>query len=275
VQEVIDGMIYQQEEAANAARSRESLRLWRRFFLGLRIAQRVNAMEIDGEKGPSMDVDVQQEIDREDKQMVEEEMAGGFFPDEADFAQPPRVERAYEPPQQDYGGGGFMADDDEDEGGGFIPEDDADDDAVKAPIGMNREHSFESSILDSHQLRPRRRSSFADDFVLEEDEDEEESADSTHANSDTGPLNNDENAETYIAQDGAAVDGGGGFLPEDTDADVNMVDQPPQEASPVLRDAGTEDAEMPPESSPSDTGSLPLEDPEDEDADPDWLVDAT
>ncbi|KAH5433832.1 hypothetical protein HBI44_034090 [Parastagonospora nodorum] len=275
VQEVIDGMIYQQEEAANAARSRESLRLWRRFFLGLRIAQRVNAMEIDGEKGPSMDVDVQQEIDREDEQMVEGEMAGGFFPDEADFAQPPRVERAYEPPQQEYGGGGFMADDDEDEGGGFIPERDDDDDAVKAPISMNREHSFESSILDSHQLRPRRRSSFADDFVLEEEEDEEGSAGSTRDQSDAEPANDDENAETHIAQDDAAVDGGGGFLPEDADADVNMVDQPPQEASPVPRDPGTEDAEMPPESSPSDTGSLPLEDPEDEDADPDWLVDAT
>jgi xeroderma pigmentosum group C-complementing protein len=66
VQEVIDGMIYAQEQAANDARTRESLRLWRRFFLGLRIAQRVNAMEIDGEKGPAMDV--QTEIEREDKQ---------------------------------------------------------------------------------------------------------------------------------------------------------------------------------------------------------------
>ena len=37
------------------------------------------------------------------------------------------------------------------------------------------------------------------------------------------------------------------------------------------------DAEMPspPSSSPSETGSLMMEDPEDEDADPDWLVDAT
>jgi xeroderma pigmentosum group C-complementing protein len=30
-----------------------------------------------------------------------------------------------------------------------------------------------------------------------------------------------------------------------------------------------------PQSSPSDAGSLPMEDPEDSDADPDWLVDAT
>lgn len=269
VQEVIDSMIYQQEEAANAARSRESLRLWRRFFLGLRIAQRVNAMEIDGEKGPSMDV--QQEIDREDKQMVEEEMAGGFFPDEADFAQPTRVERAYEPPQQDYGGGGFMADDEEDQAGGFIPEDNDADDAVKAPISMNREHSFESSILDSHQLRPRRRSSFADDFVLEE-EDEEESAGSTRDQSEAGSSNSNDIVGSHLAQDDAAGGEGGGFPPETADPDVNMDDRP---ASPILREAETEDADVPSESSPSDTGSLPLEDPEDEDADPDWLVDAT
>jgi xeroderma pigmentosum group C-complementing protein len=32
---------------------------------------------------------------------------------------------------------------------------------------------------------------------------------------------------------------------------------------------------VPPASSPSDVGSLPLEDPEDEDAEPDWLLDAT
>lgn len=284
VQEVIDGMIYEQEEAANAARTRESLRLWRRFFLGLRIAQRVNAIEIDGEKGPSMDV--QDEIDREDKQMIEAEMAGGFFPDEADFAQPTRRDHA--PPQQDYGAGGFMTDDngDEETQGGFIPE--PDDAAPQGGFMLNREHSFESSILDSQQLRPRRRSSFADDYVLEEEDDE--AGGFTHDESpETGP-------STHALYDGAA-DQAGGFVAEDED-DVDMhaaiaasiqdqrqtstsaaSDQ--TSAAPVLEElqaddpATTTDQVQPPESSPSEAGSLPLEDPEDEDADPDWLVDAT
>jgi xeroderma pigmentosum group C-complementing protein len=44
--------------------------------------------------------------------------------------------------------------------------------------------------------------------------------------------------------------------------------------------AGEMDVEAPQDaspasSSPSDAGSLPLEDPEDDDADPDWLVEAT
>jgi xeroderma pigmentosum group C-complementing protein len=275
VQEVIDGMIYQQEEAANAARSQESLRLWRRFFLGLRIAQRVNAMEIDGEKGPTMDF--QEEINKEDKQIVEEEMAGGFFPDEADFAQSSRPERQYEPPQE-YGGGGFVADDDEDDGGGgFFPEHDDDDDAVRAPIGLNKEHSFESSILDSQQMRPRRRSSFADDYVLEEEDEEDGGGFIRDDQSEAASLDNEESSEGGMGQINGAADEGGGFIPEDMETDMH--DQPessPQQESPSVQAAHTNlDDDMPPESSPSDAGSLPLEDPEDEDADPDWLVDAT
>jgi xeroderma pigmentosum group C-complementing protein len=287
VQEVIDGMIYAQEEAANAARTQESLRLWRRFFLGLRIAQRVNAMEIDGEKGPEMDV--QYAIDREDKQIIEKEMAGGFFPDEADFAQPTR--RGNEPqPQEDYGGGGFMADDDEGDeaGGGFVPE--QDENVARAPISMNREHSFESSILDSQQLRPRRRSSFADDYILEDDEDDEAGGFIRDDVSDTHPSKANDQIESGNIQqdeDDTVSAEGGGFIPEDEDVDVTetsvksvteSANAPPQQVTAAGEDVAMDsdrEESPPPDSSPSDAGSLPLEDPEDEDADPDWLVDAT
>ncbi|KAF1912679.1 hypothetical protein BDU57DRAFT_374503 [Ampelomyces quisqualis] len=276
VQQVIDSMIFEQEEAANAARSRESLRLWRRFFLGLRIAQRVNAMEIDGEKGPAMDV--QREIDREDKHIVEKEMAGGFFPDEADFAEP--VRRGNEPlPQQDLSGGGFIPDDEQghNEGGGFLPDDD--DEVVGPPISLNREHSFESSILDSQQLRPRRKSTFPDDFILEEDDDEDEGGGFVHDDdhNDAGLLEagcekEEMDVDRSEEKDEKHVDSpegqGGGFLFQDE------IKQPEHKQShPEHEDAAmSSDRE---ESEPSDTGSLPLEDPEDEDADPDWLVDAT
>jgi xeroderma pigmentosum group C-complementing protein len=270
VQEVIDGMIHEQEEAANAARSRESLRLWRRFFLGLRIAQRVNAMEIDGEKGPTMDV--QQEIDREDKQMVEEEMAGGFFPDEADFTAPPG--RGYEPPQQDYGGGGFIADDDDEaEGGGFIPEDE--DNHQKGPISMNREHSFESSILDSQQFRPRRRSSFADDYILEEEDDDDAGGFIHDNSSETGPSNNKEDGEDGFVQEDKVTDEGGGFIPEHVADPLAPVSPTPAQTTNDDVVMASDKEPSPPASSLSDTGSLPLEDPEDEDADPDWLVEVT
>jgi xeroderma pigmentosum group C-complementing protein len=276
VQEVIDGMIYEQEEAANAARSRESLRLWRRFFLGLRIAQRVNAMEIDGEKGPEMDV--QYAIDREDKQIIEKDMAGGFFPDEADFAQPPRRDNE-PPPREDYGGGFMPGDGEDEEGGGFIPENK--DHAERAPISMIREHSFESSTLDSQQLRPRRRSSFADDYIVEEDDDDGEGGGFIRDDiSDAGLSKTSDQVESGDPQHDNTSYEGGGFIPEGRDTKIASKPALESAASAAIVEDIAMDSEQdhsppPPDSSPSDAGSLPLEDPEDEDADPDWLVDAT
>ncbi|KAF2830899.1 Rad4-domain-containing protein [Ophiobolus disseminans] len=274
VQEVIDGMIYAQEEAANAARTRESLRLWRRFFLGLRIAQRVNAIEIDGEKGPVLDV--QDEIDKQDKQMVEKEMAGGFFPDEADFAQPTRTSRNYEPPEQDYGGG-FMAEEEDDAGGGFIPEPAETNAAQSRGPMLIREHSFESSILESQTLRPRRRSSFAEDYILEEEDSENDGGGFIRDDeAEAGPSN----SKAHRGQQDGAADQAGGFIAEneDEDKDVETTQaiqaslHPPPNSPPHNIDTAMS---SPSSSPPSSTTSLPLEDPEDEDADPDWLVDAT
>jgi xeroderma pigmentosum group C-complementing protein len=277
VQAAIDGMEYQQEEAEAEARRTESLRLWRRFFLGLRIAQRVNAIEIDGERGPA--IDVQEEISKEDKELAAQEMAGGFFPDEGDIAEPSA--RGYQPPEQDYGDGGFLPDDDggdDDGGGGFVP----DESDRAAPISLNRHQSFESSILDSQQLLPRRRSSFGQIYSSEDEEegggfvrdglDEAgQSGDAVKSESGTAPL------------DGPADDAGG-FIPEEAPVTNETSAEEQAEKRSTERDDESKlisnpntDAEMPspPSSSPSETGSLMMEDPEDEDADPDWLVNAT
>jgi xeroderma pigmentosum group C-complementing protein len=276
VQAVIDGMEHQQEEAEAEARRIESLRLWRRFFLGLRIAQRVNAIEIDGERGPA--IDVQEEISKEDKELAAQEMAGGFFPDEGDIAEPSA--RGYQPPEQDYGVGGFLPDndDDGDGGGGFIP----DESDRAAPISLNRHQSFESSILDSQQLLPRRRSSFGQIYSSE---DEEEGGGFVRDGSDeAGPSGNAVKSEGGTAPLDGPADDAGGFIPEEvpgtneTSAEEQAKKRSMErdEESKLISNPNT-DAEMPspPSSSPSETGSLMMEDPEDEDADPDWLVDAT
>lgn len=281
VQAVIDGMEYEQEQAANAARTKESLRLWRRFFLGLRIAQRVNAIEIDGEKGPT--IDVQGEIDKEDRNLVEKEMAGGFFPDEADFAQP--TSRSQQPPPQDYGGGFLADEDDNDAGGGFLPDEDDNNDQ-SGGFTLNREHSFESSILDSQQIRPRRRSSFAEDYILEEEDDDHDVGGGFILDSESpkvGPSGQADLEGGFIQTDGTAEGTSTNFEEADAADEMDVV-IPKQEAEPALEDITTSKInndeppvhqEPPPNSSPSDAGSLPLEDPEDEDADPDWLVDVT
>jgi xeroderma pigmentosum group C-complementing protein len=268
VQAVIDGFEYQQEAAEVAARSAESLRLWRRFYLGLRIAQRVNAIEIDGEKGPQ--IDVQDQIDREDKKMAEEEMAGGFFPDNTDMAEPTR---GYEPkPDIDFGGG-FLPnaeDDEEAEGGGFFSDEFA---GMRRP-GLHHEESFGSAILEQQELRPRRRSSFGEPFVPSDDDDDAAFTSDTSRPDETSPQQQkDELQGGFIAEDNTS--------PAQTSTSTSPHPTPaiavpiPLPISPVAAAVHKFPSPLPPPSSLSSSGSLPLEDPEDEDADPDWLVDAT
>ncbi|CBY01750.1 hypothetical protein IAQ61_010017 [Plenodomus lingam] len=285
---VIEGMEYAVEEAEAAAKRAESLRLWRRFFLGLRIAQRVNDIVIDGERGPRLDV--QDEIAKEDRKLAAQDMAGGFFPDEGDAG---GIEgEGYEPPTRNYeGGGGFMHDD-ANEGGGFVPNQGPDDVAgggfvpetleQRTAPGMSREFSFESAILDSQALRPRRRSSFGKSYSSDEDGEGGGFLPGDYV------LDDDDLADHpgCTDQTDGAVDDDGGFVPKDlSDKDVDQVDGQ-DEAPPSPQPAVKEDDVKPedgaitsksptPTSSASETGSLPLEDPEDEDADPDWLVDAT
>ena len=290
VQAVIDGMEYQQEEAEAEARRSESLRLWRRFFLGLRIAQRVNAIEIDGEKGPT--IDVQEEISRQDRELAAKEMAGGFFPDEGDSTDPGRSYRGYEPAYQNdrAGDGGFIPDedDDNDEGdGGFMLEE-ADDSNSNA-ISLNRQHSFESSILDSQQLLPRRKSSFGEAYSSSEENDNDMMSGGflrdTPPN-EAGPFVNPQHSTNTSLPTTDVSNGPEPFLCEHpptegkqlpNERNMNTPDQPDLENTDEKLDILDEkfDEKQSLSSSPSDAVSLPLEDPEDEDADPDWLVDAT
>lgn len=284
VQSVIDGMVYQQEEAETAARRAGSLRLWRRFFLGLRIAQRVNAIEIDGEKGPV--INVQDEITREDRELAAQEMAGGFFPDEGDVAEPSGG--GYQPPHDNHDGGGFIVDSndssDDGGGGGLIPEDE---DA--APIALNRHQSFESSILDSQQLRPPRRSSFGQVYSSDDDY---EGGGWVYGDlvEDVEPTITAKDATAMPAQVEGIVENEAQSLKPDESSSTDAQQQqrkpetereatPPVQATVAPQDKEDVAMKSPParlpSSSPSDTGSLLLEDPEDEDADPDWLVDAT
>ncbi|EFQ96301.1 hypothetical protein CFE70_000180 [Pyrenophora teres f. teres 0-1] len=276
VQAVIDGMEHQQEEAEAAARTSESLRLWRRFLIGLRVTQRVNAIVIDGERGPQMDV--QDEISRQDRELAAQEMAGGFFPDGGDGTEPEGGRGYQAPSQQDYGDGGFVPesydDGDGDGGGGFIPEEEA----SAAPISMPRHQSFESTILDSQQLLPRRQSSLGQIYSSEDDG---ESGGfiregSLHV---ALPRERVDTPEAQLMQMDGATDDAGGFVPEARaeTVDVQSTNKDGAETSDSKpnQDQDTKMSSPLPPSSPSEAGSLPMEDPEDEDADPDWLVDAT
>jgi xeroderma pigmentosum group C-complementing protein len=310
---VIDGMEYAQEEAEDAQRSSEALRMWRRFLIGLRIAQRINAIEIEGERGP---VDVQEEIEKEDKTLTEQQMAGGFFMDEgADAIEPlpPTIRRSRKiieedddleegfDPGEHQGSGGFIPDDVEEGGGGFVPE-------VSTGFG--------STLLSQQELRPRQNEDFSGGFVSDEDEEDNgggfvreplptrlyhrspvhETPDGfiqTHGAADDldgGSVPYDEITEavrkTATTKPAAAKPRGSDPSEDDDNATVQTSEPSHQEpvyasvaaqtiSNVVTQDTGPQTEEAPLNSSPSDAGSLPLEDPDDEDADPDWLVDAT
>jgi xeroderma pigmentosum group C-complementing protein len=329
VEAVIDAMEYAQEEAENKQRSDEALRTWRRFLLGLRIAQRVNAIEIDGETGPV--VDFQEEIEKEDRQITEDQLAGGFFMDDRVAAEPmPRVSnRGY---QDEAGGGGFVPGNHEaaggfipdhhEAGGGFIP-DDAEQSGGFIPKQAEQAGGFIPNDNDH-----------AGCFIPDDDDDDQaggfipepkstpKAPYTPHKVLSPEPSSSHPVAAPLPQNDGSADDIAGGFIPADGDGDLPMQDaldavpgecvtavqasdtgltqdirnvavaeetqgvdvssevaRDETDASPQQERPESEPVEKgepePPNSSPSDAGSLPLEDPEDEDADPDWLVDAT
>ena len=113
VEEVIGGFEYERAEAEENRRSMEALRMWRRFLAGLRIRERIEGYEIEGERDA-----IQQEMQQTDDDMEEDDDGGGFLPDRDDEGgAEPTAERSFLPlPTYDSeGGGGFM---DEDSNGG-------------------------------------------------------------------------------------------------------------------------------------------------------------
>jgi len=153
---VIEGLEFQIEQAESALKQEECLRRWRRFLIGLRIKQRINAMVIEGETGPQLDM--QEQIGREDQQLISRDLAGGFFSEEGHAAGIGGGK--YEALPQHYAGGGFVhenknIDEDHQDVSDSVPVTQAGD----AIPSTSHKHSFKSAILDSQALRPRRRSS--------------------------------------------------------------------------------------------------------------------
>lgn len=79
VEEVVRALRWQKELEVQKKKSAESLRLWKRFLVGLRVRERVMSYEISG-GGNSGDVQAQiDEMEDQEEKMVAE---GGFLPDQ-------------------------------------------------------------------------------------------------------------------------------------------------------------------------------------------------
>lgn len=304
VEATIESMEYTTELAEQTRRTSEALRLWRRFCLGLRIAKRINAIEIDGEAVPV--VDFQEEIDIEDRTLQEKELAGGFFVDDRVPTEPSGVRREHrriiDDDDDEYMAGGFMAAED-DQAGGFVPED------------PKESSQFRLVPLNSNRPSPEPDHQTGGGFIAEEDylmsggfipEDSGETLSRENPPARDIPSSNiassDGNMKVTNETEGISPQKEEEVMPEVSvqpiqDLDVMEVDH--QGISQALREVTTPEVhvedvdvknkvhatnpkalspaqpEEPPQSSPSEAGSLPLEDPDDEDAEPDWLLDAT
>ena len=106
VEEVISGFEYERAEAEENRRSMEALRMWRRFLAGLRIRERIEGYEIEGERDA-----IQQEMKQMDEDVEGDDDGGGFLPDRDDeVGAEPTAGRSFQPlPTYDSeDGGGFM-----------------------------------------------------------------------------------------------------------------------------------------------------------------------
>ncbi|OCK86627.1 Rad4-domain-containing protein [Cenococcum geophilum 1.58] len=311
VEAVIHGFAYMKEEAENAQRSAGALRLWRRFLIGLRIAQRVRGYEIDGQTA-----DVQQEIDSIEDELTERYQAGGFFPD-AGPTEPMRpITRTVNSGLAyggDYGGGfipvkadafeGSMDERDleaheyaqenggqhvdpvtkHDMGEGFLPEDSTGEDG-----GFTREESAPEKVR-GEQAMPQEASvldlSMAGGFLVEVGD----FADSSRKVDTTEPTAlgyNGHSGRTLRSQSPAREKPGHISTTRSLSADAieekTYSSARESTASPDLEAQTSEPnvSKSPPrlpdlvkvDTSDDDRDSLPSNDPEDEDADPDWLV---
>lgn len=84
VREILDGFEDERAQAEEARRSLEALRMWKRLLTGLRIRERIEGYEIEGERDATYDEALSQDDARSS------EGGGGFLPDSAGepFAEP-------------------------------------------------------------------------------------------------------------------------------------------------------------------------------------------
>jgi len=338
--EVINALEDERAQEEAERRTREAVRLWKRFLAGLRIRQRIEGYEVEGARE-----DVDQDMGDTDEEEYDDDEGGGFFPDrdvevvaEPTASRAPHVEALPDP------GGGFVAEEPEAEeeseidhrpadhfidnfkddlGGGFLIDDDKDEEVQIAaqprpelgsissgtnytePItGANdpdQEHEISSNIF-THEKKitpPKDElnknieldAGLAPEVVQESLERNTKGAKADISNTELSlGLTRQQMQEArmlqqfYEAESESKRDSKVN-ISSDTKQPSEMVANPPlTSAAPPLspltgpsvseqtHKIANQQTQAISESSEEDNGSLISHDPEDEDADPEWLV---
>lgn len=339
VQEVIIAFEDERARAEEERRSLQAMRTWKRLLAGLRIRERIDGYDIEGERGA-----MNQEVDSAYGEQVDDD-GGGFFPDQdAGGAAEPTGGRLFDPSPTyalEHAGGDFTIDDTEeveggasgrrvsdrfiddfedDDGGGFLIDDDQEEtDRYATDTAQNSQTELtapemapdisESGFFYSSVKRGlttiAHRDNDADkviadleqggESIKEGEPPREEKKTINHSSIREEPLfTHDELAEARMLQQFYETDGTGLVsAPEAKEAveppqmgrsddyATKIFGTTPEETAFEPREDGQTllDPEDPrPEakadsgSSEEDKGSLMSQDPDDEDAEPEWLA---
>lgn len=271
VQEVLKCLEEEKVRNELEERSTQVLRTWKHFLLKLRIAERVKGYAVEGE--------ADDEASGLEKSEGPEEMGGGFFPEaDAEIATPP----------QPTGEAEKYASQDEDMGGGFLPESDEETasplhreqpgvvhgnrshvDADDLPGGfVPEDEGVSGRIPERAPNRPTRATtqsryslivvpSNTQDVSMADQRPAIEQADEDRAP--VGPGAPGTSIEEPITVASSVNDS--------ASASVEILSRAPSQAQ-----SRTQSVEVISEHSEDDKGSLLSEDPDDEDAVPEWLM---
>lgn len=302
-EEVIRAFQDERAEAEEARRIAEALRMWKRFMAGLRVRERIDGYDIEGERDA-----VYEEMDKAEKVMDED--GGGFVPDrDEEVTAEPTVGRfkLHQDYDQDDGGGGFMpgnededADADAEEALRDLQASPKPDTKCEGIIPARPEHGEDGFMLDEGPYD-------GGGFILEDNNPSESSSIPSNTGTyDSGilkPFVDFELAEAITLQrlhdQGNStlndVSEEAGFIHEENPAQTTFNASVRADNSVIELNKGHEKSaekqtniniiehELPsgpqssnheqrPEDEEEDQGSLLSHDPEDEDADPEWLA---
>lgn len=317
IEEVLWTFENDRARAEEQRRTLEALRMWKRLLAGLRVRERIEGYEIEGERIEAVKEEMEK-VEVEDEDDDDDDDAGGFLPDQdTNNGIKPNAGRTTEPRSLaslvEDEGGGFMAEDadgdpvnqseiaplrprdsflnnvDDDEGGGFlVNDDDADAEEALREAQFHKDEGAGFMEVTSHQrhdvlnglevpdqdgyFEPKHQELATNDLtsagLLHEDLEEARILEQLHEASQMAQSSGSPSPTTATRiQPHMHVDREDqvDHNTEDEDADFHGSASQTPYASLEEERAGDESAE-------SDKGSLLSHDPEDEDAEPEWLA---
>ena len=284
LEEVLNGLENERLQAELEEKSAEALGMWKHFLLRLRIAERVKGYAVEGDEGDGYENETSNDVENASDRELED-TGGGFFPESGEESNSP-----YVPPvsrdsiQQDLQeAGGFVPDtaelgfeDDEALGGGFIPEETPQNVPATEPshstIGgdtdyVNRTHAAESShytlvVVPGKKTSPATKPEPGISGNVTDIDTAQSMSSGDMKNPEQGiPTNHEGSSDVSIPASLTAAE----------DAKPSNITMPERDAIPEQsRESSPENTLM--ESGSNEEGSLMSEDPEDEDAIPEWLM---